>query len=220
VLQVKIDNLVGKKVKEVREKVTELLDVQRIVAIANEPAPGSSTATTGGSSSGSAMPGRPSRTMTSSTLNVSGFRSILWSNMETVLDVIFSTCCETMQLQKILCKKRDLMGNSFFELLDTNKRQVVEMVWNQIVDVLRQTLQKGTSSSSLIKETLEGEFPKIMRLFNDLWYRLCQAALTYLVDPTASIGTQLANPFHEEAGTHQHVRESVLLSYERAYLSK
>ena len=40
VLQVKIDELIGKKVSEVRGKMNELLDVQRIVAIANEPAPG------------------------------------------------------------------------------------------------------------------------------------------------------------------------------------
>ena len=40
VLQVKIDELIGKKVAEVRGKMNELLDVQRIVAIANEPAPG------------------------------------------------------------------------------------------------------------------------------------------------------------------------------------
>lgn len=30
-----------------------------------------------------------------------------------------------MQLQKILCKKRDLVGNSFLELIEENKRQVV-----------------------------------------------------------------------------------------------
>jgi hypothetical protein len=82
------------------------------------------------------MPGRPSRAVSSSTLNMSGFRSILWSNLETVLDLIFSTCCEMMQLQKILCKKRDLVGNSFFELLDANQRQVVQLVWNQVSDHL------------------------------------------------------------------------------------
>ena len=41
VLQVKIDELVDKRVSEVRAKMNELLDVQRIVAVANEPAPGS-----------------------------------------------------------------------------------------------------------------------------------------------------------------------------------
>jgi hypothetical protein len=142
--------------------------------------------------------------------------------METVLDVAFSSCCEMMQLQKILCKKRDLMGNSFFELLDVKKRQVVQTVWNQTLDVLRQSLQKGTSSSTLMKETLEGEFPKMIRLFNDLFNRLSQSAVTYLVadHTTSSNGSQLVNPFQDDSGTHQHVRETVLLGYERAYLSK
>jgi hypothetical protein len=57
----------------------------------------------------------------------------------------------------------------------------VESVWNQVMGVLKETLNKGTSGSSLMKETLEGEFPKMIRLYNDLWYRLCQSAVTYLV---------------------------------------
>ena len=90
-----------------------------------------------------------------------------------------------------------------------------------MLDVLRQSLEKGSTSSSLMKDTLEGEFPKMIRLFNDLWFRLCQSAVTYLVaDPATSHSAQLVNPFQEDAGTHQHVRDTLLLSYERAYLSK
>jgi hypothetical protein len=37
---VKIDELMVKKVKEIGAKMNEMLDVQRMVAIANEPAPG------------------------------------------------------------------------------------------------------------------------------------------------------------------------------------
>ena len=96
------------------------------------------------------MPGRPSRAVSSSTLNVSGFRSILWSNLETVLDLIFSTVCEMMQLQKILSKKRDLMGNSFFDLLDDNQRQVVQLVWNQVrVHSLMTSRHQGALSRNL-----------------------------------------------------------------------
>jgi hypothetical protein len=90
-----------------------------------------------------------------------------------------------------------------------------------MLDVLRQSLEKGSTSSSLMKDTLEGEFPKMMRLFNDLWYRLCHSAVIYLMaDPITSNSAQVVNPFHEDAGTHQHVRKTVLLTYERAYLSK
>lgn len=216
VLQVKIEELLSKKVKDLSNKMGELLDVQRIVAIANEPTQGPATTSSGGN-----MPGRPSRTTGSSTLNVSGFRSILWSHFETVLDAGFNACCEMMQLQKILCKKRDLLGNSFFDLLENDKRQVVDLVWSKMLELLKQSLQKGTSTSPLMKETLEGEFPKMVRLFNDLWYRLCQSALTYLVaDPSTASGCQLVNPFHEDAGTRHIVRETVLLTYERPYLSK
>ena len=137
VLQTKMDDNVVKKVNDVRSKVVELIDVQQIVAVANETASSSITAAAGSmamSSSTGSMPGRPSRAAPTSTLNVSGFRSVLWSNMETVFDVVFTAVCETMQLQKILCKKRDLLGNSFFELLDSAKRQVVESVWKQVIE--------------------------------------------------------------------------------------
>lgn len=89
------------------------------------------------------------------------------------------------------------------------------------MEVLKRTLDKGTSGSTLMKETLEGEFPKMIRLYNDLWYRLCQSAVTYLIaDPSTSSANQLVNPFQTDGVTYQQIRESVFTAYERAYLSK
>jgi len=38
-----------------------------------------------------------------------------------------------------------------------------------------------------MKETLEGEFPKMVRFVNDLWKRLCQSATTYLVADASTL---------------------------------
>lgn len=131
-----------------------------------------------------------------------GFRSQLWNNVENVLDFIYNKNCELMQLQKVLCKKRDpTVGATFAELLNQDDGKphltsVLSYFWPESLKVIKNSFVKGSSSSSSIRQTLEGEFPKLVKLFNDLWQRLCAAANSCLVsDPTISI----PNPFHSKS---------------------
>ena len=49
-------------------------------------------------------------------------------------------------------------------------------------------LKTGTADSSVTKQSLEGEYPKLVRLFNDLWSRLKQACCSSLAaDPSIVI---------------------------------
>ena len=144
-----------------------------------------------------------------------GFRSQLWNNVENVLDFIYNKSCELMQLQKVLCKKRDpTIGATFAELLNQQDEKphlvsVLSYFWPESVKVIKSSFVKGTSSSSSIRQTFEGEFPKLVKLFNDLWQRLCAAANSCLVsDPTIT----MPNPFH--SGSSDDVRE-ILTDFER-----
>ncbi|KAG9345864.1 hypothetical protein JZ751_009020 [Albula glossodonta] len=46
--------------------------------------------------------------------------------------------------------------------------------WNSVTQILSMEFQKATSASSFLKQTLEGEYPKLLRLYNELWKRLQQ----------------------------------------------
>ena len=101
-----------------------------------------------------------------------GFRSMLWSNVESLLDVTYNKICEAMQLQKILVKKRDIvLGMNFIELLPDEKQNIVENTWKEVLATLMTHLQQSSADSSTVKQSFEGEFPKLIRLFNDLWSR-------------------------------------------------
>ena len=87
--------------------------------------------------------------------------------------------------------------------------QVPKKVWPESLKVIKTSLIKGSSSSSSIRQIFEGEFPKLVKLFNDLWHRLCAAANTCLAsDPTIT----LPNPFH--AGSSDDIR-NILTDFER-----
>ena len=145
-----------------------------------------------------------------------GFRNQLWNNVENVLDLIYVKSCELMQLQKVLCKKRDpSVGSTFAELLnetddgDSPKMQILAYFWPETMKVMKNSLVKASNSSSSTRQTFEGEFPKLARLLNDLWQRLCASANTCLTsDPSIT----LPNPFH--VGSSGDIRE-ILTEFER-----
>ena len=92
--------------------------------------------------------------------------------MESLLDVTYNKICEAMQLQKILVKKRDIvLGMNFIELMPDEKRNIVENTWNEVLNILTTHFQQASADSSTVKQSFEGEFPKLIRLFNDLWSR-------------------------------------------------
>ena len=211
-LPTKIEQVVLDEVKVVKLALDNSLDARKINENINEGV------ISGGFSSSTNI-NNPNIQMAGSVLP--GFRTQLWNNVENVLDLIDVKSCEIMQLQKVLCKKRDSsLGATFAELLNQvdggkpQQRQVLSYFWTETLKVMKNGLVKGSSSSSSIRQSFEGEFPKLVRLFNRLWQRLCAAANTCLVsDPTIT----LPNPFH--SGSPEDIRE-ILTEFERVYLSR
>ena len=141
------------------------------------------------------------------------FRSQLWTNIESSLDCIKVVVTEMIQLQKVLYKKRDQMGVPFAECLTGDAKDIVVHVWQGIVQAIETSFKTGCSDSAKTKQTLESEFPKLVRLFNDLWTRLCQATCSSLAaDPSIVI----KHPFNEDSNAYR----EVLTDFERAYLSR
>jgi hypothetical protein len=217
VLPEKIDQVLGDHLKDVKAKVGEYLDARKINSAVMEEAAAAVP------NQARNVPGRSNRAMSSvpTSGNLAAFRSLLWINIEALLDFVFSKVCEAMQLQKILAKKRDIvLGVNFIELIEEKKRNVVHNFWTEILSLLKTSFHQASVDSSTIKQSLEGEFPKLIRLFNDLWSRLCQASInSSAAGNIADLNVVLKNPFDDRSEISDNLRQ-VLVAFERQYLSR
>ena len=215
ILPEKVERVVNGFVKKIKAKMTDCLDGRKINIILNEEASKNNPEKSQNSTKN--LPGRTNRTIsaTASSGNAAAFRSMLWSNVETLLDSILNTMSEAMQLQKILVKKRDL-GQNFVELLAEDKRNIVRNFWQEILSLLKTHLTQASADSSTIKQSFEGEFPKLIRLINDLRSRLVQASQSNLAAFTSET-PELQHPFNDDL--NDDLRQ-VLINFERQYLSR
>ncbi|XP_007504497.2 conserved oligomeric Golgi complex subunit 5 [Monodelphis domestica] len=108
--------------------------------------------------------------------NTAAFRATLWTNMEKLMDQICAACGQVQHLQKVLAKKRDPVSHICFieEILKDGQSEILYTFWNVVTDTLSSRFQTATNSSVFLKQAFEGEYPKLLRLYNDLWKRLQQ----------------------------------------------
>ncbi|KAI5742805.1 hypothetical protein M8J77_011489 [Diaphorina citri] len=113
--------------------------------------------------------------------NVSNFRAKLWSAWGKFLDTtVYSTCAQMALVQSVM-----------------ERGDLASIFWVQVVMILSKALSRAAQGSSYIKQALEGEHPKLLRLHLDLHKRLIKI--------NASIFTSI-----KECGSQ----------FENAYLSK
>ncbi|XP_065739806.1 conserved oligomeric Golgi complex subunit 5 isoform X3 [Phocoena phocoena] len=124
----------------------------------------------------SAVRGAPGRSTMPAPGNSAAFRASLWTNMEKLVDHIFTVCGQVQHLQKILAKKRDPVSHICFieEIVKDGHAEILYTFWNSVTQALSSQFQTATNSSMFLKQAFEGEYPKLLRLYNDLWKRLQQ----------------------------------------------
>ncbi|XP_044534981.1 conserved oligomeric Golgi complex subunit 5 [Gracilinanus agilis] len=127
-------------------------------------------------SSQTAIKGGPGRATMPTPGNTAAFRATLWTNMEKLMDQICAACGQVQHLQKVLAKKRDPVSHICFieEILKDGQSEILYTFWNVVTDTLCSRFQTATNSSVFLKQAFEGEYPKLLRLYNDLWKRLQQ----------------------------------------------
>ncbi|XP_069765263.1 conserved oligomeric Golgi complex subunit 5 isoform X2 [Narcine bancroftii] len=108
--------------------------------------------------------------------NTPAFRAALWTNMEKLMDQICAACGQVQHLQKVLTKKRDPVTHICFidEIAKDSHTDILYAFWNSVTEMLPLKFQQATNSSTFLKQAFEGEYPKLLRLYNDLWKRLQQ----------------------------------------------
>nr|KAG5691678.1 hypothetical protein BaRGS_014133 [Batillaria attramentaria] len=96
---------------------------------------------------------------------------------------------QIQHLQKVLAKKRDPVTHvCFIDELAKHRQgsvNIIQEFWENITRMLTREFKDASESSSFLKQAFEGEYPKLLRLYSDLWRRLQQFSLTVSVTPSA-----------------------------------
>uniref|UniRef100_A0A3Q2HRI6 Conserved oligomeric Golgi complex subunit 5 n=1 Tax=Equus caballus TaxID=9796 RepID=A0A3Q2HRI6_HORSE len=183
----------------------------------------------------SAVRGGPGRSTMPTPGNTAAFRASLWTNMEKLVDHICTVCGQVQHLQKILAKKRDPVSHICFieEIVKDGQPEILYTFWNSVTQALSSQFRMATDSSMFLKQAFEGEYPKLLRLYNDLWKRLQQYSQNIQGKFNASGTTDLyVDLQHMEDDTQdifitkkpdydpEKALKDSLQPYEAAYLSK
>ncbi|XP_076469307.1 conserved oligomeric Golgi complex subunit 5-like [Babylonia areolata] len=135
--------------------------------------------------------GGPGRAAMPAPGNTAAMRASLWTSMEKLMDSIYSACAQVQHLQKVLAKKRDPVTHiCFIDELAKHRQgnvNIVQEFWENVTRMLTSEFSDAAETSSFLKQAFEGEYPKLLRLYSDLWRRLQQFSLTMSV--SASVGT-------------------------------
>uniref|UniRef100_A0A8C5VGE7 Conserved oligomeric Golgi complex subunit 5 n=1 Tax=Microcebus murinus TaxID=30608 RepID=A0A8C5VGE7_MICMU len=178
---------------------------------------------------------QPSQSTMPTPGNTAAFRASLWTNMEKLMDLICSVCGQVQHLQKVLVKKRDPVSHICFieEIIKDGQPEIFYTFWNSVTQALSSQFRTATESSMFLKQAFEGEYPKLLRLCNDLWKRLQQYSQNIQGNFSASGTTDLfVDLQHMEDDTQdifipkkpdydpEKALKDSLQPYEAAYLSK
>uniref|UniRef100_A0A7N6FLN0 Conserved oligomeric Golgi complex subunit 5 n=1 Tax=Anabas testudineus TaxID=64144 RepID=A0A7N6FLN0_ANATE len=178
--------------------------------------------------------GAPGRAVLPTPGNTAAFRAALWTNLEKLMDQICAACTQVQHLQKVLMKKRDPVTHVCFidEIIKVGFGLIPIRNWGQGDSLAKQL--KTRISLFPPTQAFEGEYPKLLRLYNELWRRLqqysasLQGALTSgggAMDVPLDIGateTETQDLFmhgKQDYNPEKALKDS-LQPYEAAYLSK
>lgn len=173
--------------------------------------------------------GGPGRAAIPSMGSAAVFRTNLWHNVEQLTNQIYDSCSRVQHLQRVLFKKRDPVTHvPFIQLLlldekgsandvgtTGSRRDVTSVFWDDVTRVLTKEFVRAANESMYIKQAFEGEFPKLLRLYGDLWRRLRQFS-SNISDAGGGIDDESSNAvFDPEAALR-----ATLESFQNAYHSR
>jgi len=203
---------------KLKAQATDLMDIRKISVTAEEAGKGSGSKAGGGTS----KPSGPGKASMPAPSNMAAFRATLWTNLDQVVELVQSTVSRVLQLQKLLAKKQD--PNTHLPYIaalaqEGHDPSLVSQSWDKITKILRDVLVSAASKSNFIKQALEGEYPKLLRVYLDTWSKLRLMAVQ--VNTTGLIMDEsltIEDPFFKEQLCSD-LRNS-LEQFEHAYLAR
>ncbi|XP_013925117.1 PREDICTED: conserved oligomeric Golgi complex subunit 5, partial [Thamnophis sirtalis] len=134
-----------------------------------------------------------------------------------------------------LLKKRDPVTHVCFidELAKDGQSDILYTFWTAVTQTLASEFQKASETSMFLKQAFEGEYPKLLRLYNDFWKRLQQYSESIQRNVIANSGAEPVSELLQIDDDAQDLfmqkkqdydpekaLKSSLQPYEAAYLSK
>ncbi|XP_072175838.1 conserved oligomeric Golgi complex subunit 5-like [Diadema setosum] len=162
--------------------------------------------------------------------NTAAFRATLWTNLEKLMDQIYAACGQVNHLQKVLAKKRDPVTHVCFmeELQKDGHGNIMLSFWMSVTRLMKEEFGETANASTFIKQAFEGEYPKLLRLYNDLWKRLEQYNVVSMatasldahgVPQSPVVDDYVGFKLGEDYSPEKALKESLTL-FETAYLSR
>lgn len=161
------------------------------------------------------------------------FRASLWSNLEKLMDDIYHVCVQTSHLHKVLAKKRDPVTHVCFleEVQRHSDSDLFTRVWRNITRILTEEFAKAAQESPFIRQALEVDYPKLVRLYGDLWRRLEGISMEMRHTPTDMANSSIDADMSDKDKTKDIDKEMeefdpekalrhTLIPLEEAYLSR
>lgn len=202
-----VDTILEELYNKLKTSWSEGLDIKRI----------SEKGDNGGDERGKT--GRPGKANLSSG-NMSAYRATLWTNMDSLLDSLQAHVVQVYHLQRLLCKKVDPLTHQPY-ISSLPHPSLVPNTWTKLTGMIHECLTTAMSKSNFVKQTLEAEYPRLVRLYTELWNKLRYSSSQYSPSPSNQLEDQaetLEDPFTSiEMGPE--LRAS-LSSLEQAYLAR
>jgi len=201
-----VDNMVEELHAKLKTTWVEGLDIKRISDKSQVEGPGKNGRGGPGKAS---MPGPG---------NMAAFRATLWSNIDSLLDSLHSHMVKMFHLQRLLCKKVDPMTHQPY-ISSLSTPSLVLQSWSKITTMVKESLAAAQAKSNFVRQACEGEYPKMVKLYNELWVKMKYTGSQYNTPAgqVDEIGVA-ANIFVGDE-MDEGLRES-LTQFEHAYLAR
>ncbi|KAG8236863.1 hypothetical protein J437_LFUL017228 [Ladona fulva] len=188
----------------------------------------SSSSTTQSDSASRTAKGGPGRAIISAAGNISVFRASLWSSLEKMLlDSVYSQSSHIALLHRSGVAAASSLSRAGRLKEKVPNPCTLEEFWNYVSSLLTRELTSAANSqytflsSSFVKQALENEYPKFLRLYLDLWRRLCQLQQTN--ESSLKLPSKILSAphpaFSDFPSNGIELKREVVESFETAYLT-
>ncbi|CAG8524966.1 9401_t:CDS:10 [Funneliformis mosseae] len=98
----------------------------------------------------------------------------LWKRMEVLMDDIYENCSKICTLERVLASEIDVMSHNTYldevsKILDGG---LVQHFWKVLSLNFEKELKEATKGSTFLQQTLVSGYPKLLKLFYDLFVKL------------------------------------------------
>ena len=88
----------------------------------------------------------------------------------------------SINLQRLLTKKLDPVSHQPFIATLQSQPNIVLHSWNKVCKILKECLFNAQAKSNFVKQTFEGEYPKLVKLYEELWSKLKYTSNQYILN--------------------------------------